>query len=176
MRNAVSIFVALAGTALIACEDHDQLPGQSQREPLAWARVAKSDSAALLSVSGTSASDVCIAGADDGQGPAILHFDGQGWQRRNSGVKGDLWWVNATPQGPVYFAGASAMLVRYQDGVFTRLKTPGLGKDVLYGVWAAGADDLYAVGTSAGRNGFVWHYDGAEFRSLALPDALPSGQ
>jgi hypothetical protein len=88
-------------------------------------------------------------------------------------VKGDLWWVNATPAGPVYFAGASALLLRYQDGAFERLRTPGLGKDVVYGVWAAGADDLYAVGTSAGKNGFVWHYDGSEFESVPLPDTLP---
>jgi hypothetical protein len=173
MQRSTSAFFGLACTLLFACDDRDQLPLASQDEPLSWSWVAKSDSAALLSVNGTSASDVWIAGADDGKGPLVLHFDGSEWQRRDTGVKGDLWWVNATPQGPVYFAGASALLLRYQDGAFERLKTPGLGKDILYGVWAAGADDLYAVGTSAGRNGFVWHYDGAEFQSIPLPDTLP---
>ena len=173
MRRSASAFFGLACTLLFACDDRDQLPLATHEEPLAWSWVAKSDSAALLSVNGTSASDVWIAGADDGKGPVVLHFDGSEWQRRDTGVKGDLWWVNATPQGPVYFAGASALLLRYRDGAFERLKTPGLGKDILYGVWAAGADDVYAVGTSAGRNGFVWHYDGAEFRSIPLPDTLP---
>lgn len=171
MKYSAWFLLTLACASLPACEDHDQLQA-GQSEPLAWSWVAKSDSAALLSVNGTSANDVWIAGADDGKGPVVLHYDGQEWQRRDTGVKGDLWWVNATPHGPVYFAGASALLLRYQDGVFTRLNTPGLGKDILYGVWAAGADDLYAVGTSAGRNGFVWHYDGSEFRSVALPDTL----
>ena len=171
--TSASAFLTLACSLLISCNDSDQLLFADHAQPLSWSWVAKSDSAALLSVNGTSASDVWIAGADDGQGPVVLHFDGSEWQRRNTGVKGDLWWVNATPQGPVFFAGASALLLRYQDGAFERLKTPGLGKDVLYGVWAAGANDLYAVGTSAGRNGFVWHYDGSEFQTVSLPDTLP---
>ena len=171
--TSVSALLTLACSLLVSCNDSDQLLFADHAQPLSWSWVAKSDSAALLSVNGTSASDVWIAGADDGQGPVVLHFDGSEWQRRNTGVKGDLWWVNATPQGPVYFAGASALLLRYQDGAFERLKTPGLGKDVLYGVWAAGENDLYAVGTSAGRNGFVWHYDGSEFQTVRLPDTLP---
>ena len=40
-------------------------------------------------VNGTSASDVWIAGADDGHGPVVLHFDGNDWQRRETGVKGE---------------------------------------------------------------------------------------
>jgi len=157
---------------LVACNDGDALPSIDDG-PLAWSWVAKSDGAAFLSVSGTSASDVWIAGADDGTGPVLLHFDGHEWQRRATGVKGDLWWVHAASDGTVYFAGASALLLRYRDGTFERLKTPGLGKDVLYGVWAAGPNELYAVGTAAGRNGFLWHYDGSEFRTVPLPETLP---
>src|SRR3954471_647892 len=173
---SVSAFSMLACSLLASCNDADQLPFADQGAPLAWSWAAKSDSAALLSVNGTSASDVWIAGADDGQGPVVLHFDGAEWQRRPTGVRGDLWWVNATAPGPVFFAGASALMLRYQDGAFERLKTPGLGKDVVYGVWAAGANDVYAVGSSAGRNGFVWHYDGQDFRALPLPNTLPEDE
>ncbi|HET7542271.1 MAG TPA: vanadium-dependent haloperoxidase [Polyangiaceae bacterium] len=171
MRRSTSALLLFACLLQSSCQDGDQVPFVDQQR--AWSWVAKSDAAALLSVHGTSESDVWIAGADDGQGPVVLHFDGQEWQRRDTGAKGDLWWVNATPQGPVYFAGASGLLLRYQGGAFERLKTPALGKDVLYGVWAAGAEDLYAVGTSAGKNGFIWHYDGSQFESVALPDTLP---
>ncbi len=167
-----SITLALVSCALFAaCADNDQLP--SEQGPLSWSWAVKSDAAALMSVHGTSENDVWIVGADDGKSPVVLHYDGSAWERRDPGVRGDLWWVNATPQGPVYFAGASALLMRYQDGKFERLITPGLGKDIVYGVWAAGANDLYAVGTSAGRNGFVWHYDGTNFESVSLPDTLP---
>jgi hypothetical protein len=164
----------LCAPLCVACDDNDALP--DSHAPLAWSRVASSDSAALLSVHGTSAKDVWMAGADDGKGPVVLHFDGAAWQRVETGVRGDLWWVNATAQGPVFFAGASALVLRYQDGVCERLKTPGLGKDVLYGVWAAAANDVYAVGSSAGRNGFVWHFDGQEFQTIALPNTLPEDE
>src|SRR4029079_4504909 len=42
---------------------------------------------ALLSISGTSASDVYAVGADanDGTGAPMLHFDGERWQRRTPG-------------------------------------------------------------------------------------------
>ena len=172
MHRHIPFFLGLLCAPLaVACDDNDGLPTSSA--PLAWSWVATSDSAALLSVHGTSAKDVWMAGADDGKGPVVLHFDGSDWQRLDTGVRGDLWWVNASAQGPVYFAGASALMLRYQDGAFERLKTPGLGKDVVYGVWAAAANDVYAVGSSAGRNGFVWHYDGQDFRALTLPDTLP---
>jgi photosystem II stability/assembly factor-like uncharacterized protein len=145
-------------------------------QKLSWAWAAKSPAAALLSVHGTAANDVWIAGADDGTGPVVLHFDGTTWEREQTGLRGELWWVHATAQGPVFFAGQSGVLLRYQDGAFERLKTPGLGKDTVYGVWAAAADDVYAVGTSAGRNGFVWHFDGAQFQTIALPDTLPQDE
>jgi len=175
MHRYLSFFLGLLCAPLcVACNDNDALPDSNPARSWSW--VATSDSAALLSVHGTSAKDVWMAGADDGKGPVVLHFVDGNWQRLDTGVRGDLWWVNATEQGPVFFAGASALLLRYQDGVFERLTTPGLGKDVVYGVWAAAANDVYAVGSSAGRNGFVWHYDGESFRALALPDTLPQDE
>ena len=175
MMKRTLLLAACALGLSAGCDDHDALP--SQPEPaLTFSWVAKSDSAALLGVHGTSERDVWMTGADDGQGPLVLHYDGSAWQRMATGVRGDLWWVNASPGGPVYFAGASALLLRYQNGVFERLKTPGLGKDVVYGVWVAGPNDVYAVGTSAGRNGFVWHFDGTAFEPIALPDTLPEDE
>jgi len=175
MHRYLVFFLGLSCASLfVACDDNDALP--DSRAPLAWSWVAKSDSAALLSVHGSSANDVWIAGADDGKGPVVLHYDGSAWQRLETGVRGDLWWVNATATGQVFFAGASSLLLRYQNGVFERIQTPGLGKDVIYGVWAASASDVYAVGSSAGRNGFVWHYDGQIFQPVALPEALPQDE
>jgi hypothetical protein len=173
LRSNVFVLTVLGALSLVACDgDH-----ASVNDPkLSWSWAAKSDAAALLSVHGTAADDVWIAGVDDGKGPVVLHFDGAAWERKATGVRGNLWWVHATAEGPVFFAGESALLLRYQDGAFERLKTPGLGKDIVYGVWAAAADDVYAVGASAGRNGFVWHYDGAQFQSVALPDTLPQDE
>lgn len=53
------------------------------------------------------------------------------------------------------------------------MKTPGIGVHTVYGLWGAALDDLYAVGSITGRNGFIWHYDGKEWRDLPLPEGLP---
>ena len=180
MRGTIVMQRLLVLTAMILsllflgnCSDRDSIHVD---QPLAWGWAAQSPSAALLSVHGTAANDVWIAGADDGTGPVVLHFDGTAWERKQTGLRGELWWVHATPQGPVFFAGQSGVLLRYQGGAFERLKTPGLGKDTVYGVWAAAADDVYAVGTSAGRNGFVWHFDGQQFETVPLPDTVPQDE
>lgn len=144
-------------------------------EPLPgdWSWVAHSQAAALLGVHGTSARDVWLSGADDGQGPVVLHFDGEGWEREATGVRADLWWVHATQGGPVFFGGSDATLLRYESGKFERLPTPGLGKHTIYGISSAAPDDVYVVGAAAGRNGFIWHYDGEQLDELALPDDVP---
>ena len=73
-------------------------------------------------------------------------------------------------------AGAGAMVLRYGGRApddFTRLPTPGLAKQTIYGVWGKSGDDFYAVGSAAGRDGFVWHYDGTAFEAAKLPRNLP---
>ncbi|HEX2730326.1 MAG TPA: vanadium-dependent haloperoxidase [Polyangiaceae bacterium] len=172
--------LALIGQGLFACSSDEQ----SASEPAptetkakgTWGWVAESPAAALLSVHGTSPKDVWVSGADDGSGPVVLHYDGKAWERIPTGTRGDLWWVYAIKSGPVFFGGTEASLLRYEDGKFERIPTPGLGKDTIYGVWAASAKDVYAVGTSAGRNGFVWHYDGKSVRAVPLPETLPQDE
>ena len=45
---------------------------------------------AILSVWGDSASNVWAVGADDGEGPLVLHYDGTAWERVATGLTGDL--------------------------------------------------------------------------------------
>jgi hypothetical protein len=154
--------------------------GCSDAEPLAapdstsFAYVARAESAALIGIHGTASDDVWVSGADDGKGPVVLHYDGSAWERLESGVRGDLWWVHAVEGGPVFFGGSDALLLRYENGVFERLHTPGLGKHTIFGVWSAGPEDVYVVGSAAGRNGFIWHYDGEKFTDVALPADMPA--
>jgi hypothetical protein len=144
--------------------------------PPVWSQVEQSQDVALTSVHGTSAEDVWMAGADDGNGPVVLHWDGHVWERRTTPVRGDLWWVHAVGGGPVFFGGADANIVRYEGGSFERMATPGLGKHIVFGIWAAGPSDVYAVGSAAGRNGFIWHYDGQSWQELPEPSGLPEDE
>ncbi len=138
-----------------------------------WATVASAPDRAMLAVHGTAADDVWIVGADAGRGPLVLHWNGADWQAPEVPARGDLWWVHALPGGPVLMGGESATILRYQQGELSRMPTPGLGKQLIFGVWASSPSDIYAVGAEQGRNGFVWHYDGDEWISLPLPSDIP---
>ncbi|WP_164010786.1 vanadium-dependent haloperoxidase [Pyxidicoccus trucidator] len=162
----------LLGALLTGCPD-DPEP-EPTPDPIPWAAVARTRPEALLSISGRSATDVWAVGADRGRGPTVLHFDGSAWSELATGLRGDLWWVHAFRDGPVLMAGGSATILRYENGAFTRMRTPGLARHTVYGVWGSRPDDVYAVGSVAGRSGFVWHYDGTAWSELSLPlAALP---
>lgn len=139
----------------------------------AWQSVGQNLPEALMSVTGTSRNDVYVVGADKGAGPAVYHYNGTAWTRLASGQHGDLWWAHALPQGPVFMAGASGMVLRYDGTTFERMPTPGLAKQTIFGVWARSAKEVYAVGSASGRDGFIWRYDGARFEQVRLPDDLP---
>lgn len=143
-------------------------------QPKQWTAVAQQAREALLAVGGRDEKDVFAVGADKGHGPIVLHYDGSKWERLATGSRGDLWWVHAFADGPVFLAGAYATVLKYEGGTFTRMKTPGIGFQTVYGVWGSAPNDLYAVGSGAGRNGFVWHYDGETWTDLALPLDLPA--
>ncbi len=140
--------------------------------PYNWSAVADAPGAALTAIHGTSKSNVYAVGADDGTGPLVLHWNGSAWQRMATGARGDLWWVFAIDD-TVFMAGSNSNILMYKDGAFERMTTPGLGKNVVYGIWGASPTDVYAVGSVAGRNGFIWHYDGATWANVDLPTDLP---
>ncbi|MCA9681951.1 MAG: hypothetical protein KC457_07125 [Myxococcales bacterium] len=127
-----------------------------------WAVVQNDLPGALFAVWGTSAADVWAVGADtlDGSGPTVLHFDGQQWSRELSGqAQGDLWWVFGFEGGPVYMGGAGGLILRYQDGSFTPMTTPGNG--TVFGIWGASPSDVWAVGgESDASGGFAWRLSG----------------
>ena len=141
--------------------------------------VLEGQEGAFFSVHGTSASDVWVAGSADASGtgePTLLHYDGDHWTRRDLSALGlggtDLWWVHAIAPNDVWAAGESGTLIHYDGATFTRASTPGTR--VVFGVWAAASDDVWAVGgENGGVAGFVWHYDGTAWTEVALPAAHP---
>ena len=141
-----------------------------------WQVVAQDLPEAVLSVGGTSAQDVWAVGADRGQGPLVLHFDGNAWTRVATRTRGTLWWTQSFPDGTVMMAGAQSTILTSSDGgaTFARLATPGLASYTVFGLWGASPSDVYAVGSVSGRDGFVWHWDGTGWSVLDLPDGLPA--
>lgn len=135
--------------------------GGSGGQPPTWTVVHEQLPGALLSVWGTSASDVWTVGGDarDGTGPMVLHFDGSAWERIETGqTEGDLWWVFGFDGGPVFMGGAGGVILRYEAGAFTLMDTPGNG--TVFGIWGASPDDVWAVGGQADKEGFAWRRNG----------------
>jgi len=162
MRAAALLFVSVLAT-LAACDDDPR-----------YQVVARDLDEALLAIGGTASDDVWAVGADRGRGPLVLHYDGARWTRVATGTRGDLWWVAPVAGGPTYVAGKDATILRYDGATFTRMATPGLAAHTIYGLWAAAADDVWAVGSVAGRAGFVWRYDGVAWRDVPVPLAVPA--
>ena len=142
-------------------------------------------SAALVSITGTSAADVYAVGADanDGTGPMVLHYNGQTWQRLHTGATGGLWWISVTPiDGDFYLAGGEGLILRYTPltGTFITQATPS-HNPTLFGIWGSDAGHVWAVGgdlTNQDTGGVVWRFDGrtwavdttlATFRPAGVP-------
>ena len=142
-------------------------------------------SAALVSIAGTSAADVYAVGADadDGTGPLVMHYDGQTWQRLNSGATGGLWWISVTPiDGDFYMAGGNGLILRYTpvSGAFQMQGTPSV-TPTLFGIWGSDASHIWTVGgdlTNQDTGGVIWRFDGrtwtvdatlATFRPAGVP-------
>jgi hypothetical protein len=143
-----------------------------------WQVVHEGLPGALLSVWGESATDVWAVGADarDGTGPLVLHFDGEEWERLETGRSGgDLWWVFGVPGGPIYMGGDGGVILSYAEGYFRLMETPGT--QTVFGIWGASQDAVWAVGgASDAAGGFAWVRDGDAFvEQSGVPDDIQTG-
>lgn len=146
-----------------------------------WQLVLSNLPGGLLSVSGTTTGDIYAVGADpgDGDGPLVLHYDGQQWSRLSSGASGDLWWISDRQVGDsFYMGGEGGLLMRYApaSGQFDVFITPG--NDTVFGVWGESESAIFACGGDVDdpeTSGFVWRFDGAQWTNIDLSGIDPAG-
>jgi hypothetical protein len=167
-----ALALVLAAVVITGCHSHPP-PAPGETTSPSWQLLASELPEALLSISARSPRDVYAVGADKGAGPLVLHYDGTHWSTLATGTTGDLWWVQAQPNGPVLLGGAGGTILRYDGAHFERLPTPALAKQTVYGVWGTSGDDFYAVGSAGGRNGFIWHHHDGRFEVETIPLAVP---
>lgn len=110
--------LGLCAALTLACGDDDPAAD--------WSVAAQDLREAVMSIGGTSPTNVWAVGADRGAGPLVLHHDGAAWTRLQTEERANLWWVHAFPNGPVFMSGGQSTLLRYQDGqsataVFSRV-------------------------------------------------------
>ncbi len=140
---------------MLACEpDPDDGPG--------WSFVFEDLDPALLSLWGSGHDDIYAVGADAGDGPMVLHFDGEGWTRMATGESGNLWWVSGNAE-QVWMSGEGGLILRHDRATSTIERTPTPADTVtIFGIQPFASDDVWAVGGDVQANtGVVWHWDGA---------------
>lgn len=166
-----SMFSIVAALTLAACPSND--------DAASWQLVHSELDGALMSVWAGASDDVWVAGADDGRGSMLLHYDGVAWSRIDTGTSGDLWWVHGFVGGPVFAAGEDGQILRIEGSSVTPMTTPGTG--IVFGLWGSSPTDLWAVGGNQGgaSGAFAWRSDGGDFveaegfpTELAATDAI----
>lgn len=132
--------------------------------------VAEELPSALMSVNGTSATDIYAVGADTGSGPLILHYDGTSWTTLDAGVSGDVWWVHPTAAGAT-MVGENGLILEYDKASGTFTQIPGPTGSVLFGVWGAADDDLWTVGgdTYGATDPVIWRNQGGTWAAFSDP-------
>jgi len=152
---------------------------------LTWTRMESGTDFSLLSVWGSSPTDVFVTGEPGGEFTStIFHYDGVAWSEQSVqkgltlfGLWGssatDIYAVGSDPLGD--FEGQGAIL--HWDGAAWTVVPPtgiGLGEVVLYSVWGTSATDVFVVGEDfiGAPTALVAHFDGTEWNRFQLPEAL----
>lgn len=132
----------------------------------------------ILSVWGSGPDDVWAAGGQVGRG-LVLHDDGTGWRRVETGASELLRWIYGFHANDVYAVGEGGLILHYDGSSWQQVES---GTDqTLYGVWGASGDDVWIVGgdaTGAEGSAVVLRGQGRSFRVVddvpaeLLPAAL----
>ena len=175
---AVNLVWMLCAFALVACADEpnpDPPAGELVTDNWEIAFDATSYGA-FMSVWGTAGDDVYTVGGqpqtseDPGDG-VVFHYDGTTWTELEVPDGPMLNWVHGAGQ-TVWAVGESGRVLRFEGGAFVEEYDTGVGVQ-LWGVWAAAADDVWAVGGNPrDRQGapVMVHFDGTAWSSVPVPE------
>lgn len=138
------------------------------------ALVAEGLPEALLSVRATGPDDVWFVGSDQGNGPALLQWDGAAWTRHDtdalSGI--DLWWAFPTAD-TVYLSGSEGTIASLDRASGAITVVPGPRESLtFFGIWGSSADDLWAVGAAigAGEPPAIWRNSSGDWAAVDLSE------
>jgi hypothetical protein len=160
LAGRVTVLAAALGAIAASCSSPSPTPQAS------WQVVLADQPPTLLSLWGTSPKDVYAVGGPLGNGgpSAMLHFDGASWRYLQPGGTETFWWVNGTSDHDVWAVGEQGRITHWDGAKFAEL-TPRPTTATLYGVWAASATDVWAVGGTPNGgatqpNDVLLHFDG----------------
>jgi len=162
------VMVAALSVSVAAC-------GQTELdEQQGWEQLADGWPGTPLAVEGTGPDDVWIAGARHEGPPLLRHWDGQRWTDvAIEGPRVDLWGIQPFENQGAMVAGSGGAVYRVRDGEAAPMETPGFARQSVYDLWAESPENVYAVGASGTRDGFIWHYDGEVWSEMRMPPEIP---
>ncbi len=146
MRSSPKRAALIAAFAL-ACTDDETTPAATNTLDLKGAKIlSESLDAAYLSIwsDRSGGESVWVVGGAGGRGRA-LEWKGDAWTDHETGIDQRLWWVHGFQGGPVIVVGEGGVAGRFEGSQWTPTPTDAVGS-ILYGVWGATPDDLWAVG------------------------------
>lgn len=174
-------FIALglaSSTILVGCSDPDP-PKPAPPGPPAWQVVFDESTLdrAVLSIWGTGPDDVFAVGGPlgNGQETLVIHYDGSSWTELHPGGTETYWWVGGSGPQDVWMVGEKGRITHWDGKTFMEHSSGTTA--TLWGVWAASPTDAWVVGgTPEGGtnapNDLVFHWNGASFSSVTLPQIL----
>jgi hypothetical protein len=143
----------------------------------------------VVSIAGSGASDVWLAGIDYSHQPntvSIDHFDGAAWTPVTPpAALADVAGVFSTGPGEIWIAAteapsyAAVLLHGRTSGGATTWQVAALSSDQsahVTAIWASGPGDIYVAAVenpSTPLRGVVFHGDGTRFTAEDTPDTLP---
>jgi hypothetical protein len=150
-----------------------------------WTPMESGTTFSLLSVWGSSATDVFATGEPGGAFTStIFHYDGQAWSQQSVQDGVTLYGLWGSSAADVYAVGSDGLgRFEYQGAIFhydgiTWTGIPptgiGLGEVVLYSVWGSSPTDVYVVGEDfiGAPTALVAHFDGNGWSRVQLPEML----
>ena len=138
-----------------------------------WVVIPGNWDGGVMDIHGSATDDVWAVGGD------VHHFDGRRWTEVPS--INENWnsvWAGAPDN--VYVTGhAFGNTVRWNGTAWETVFAPAYGR-TFTGVWGAGEDDVFVAGGWWNRptdryEGWVWHFDGVDWDSTALPGTQLTG-
>jgi len=91
----------------------------------------------------------------------MARWTGTSWRTLSSGPKNQIHGVWSSPQGDVFFVGASGALARYRGGKLDWPGPPGTSA-TYFSVWGTSSQDVWVVG----EYGRIIHYNGTSWTEV----------
>lgn len=156
---------------LTACDDDDTAVVD---DPLQWeASVEDDDRGAFLMAWGAAKNDVWVVGGQPDAGVALRGGPGALVDIALPEGTPLLNWVHGTATDDVWFAGLGGTLLHWNGSAWTDHSQPI--EAAFWGVHAHSATDVWAVGGRSawgGDRAVIYHFDGASWTELDLPEVL----